>query len=348
MSASSDRYRRIYFLTPSFRPVGGVVKIFDYVNHARALGHETVICCPEPYDGTVPLFENPRFAGISPQNGFRFTDLTEVTIGPEDLAFFSWPPHYEILEPRLSRWTSHEQAILIVQNIRHANPTFVGGYALRLLSRPMARITTNDVVLDAIRPFLNPTSITKTVRIGHDTAFFSKTRTGPLGSPLKVGYTTWKSEVGDVVASLLSGDGGFEFRAIRKPAGWRALRGLYHWADVFLATPFVEEGFYLPGLEAMAAGAIVVTPDAGGNMAYCRFDENCLPVSFGDTGSYVEALRRLRRIGAPEVDSLRRAGYKTAVLHTLEHEGERFGEYLEGLAERLGRVGTGSRAEGPR
>lgn len=345
--SARDRYRKIYFLTPSFRPVGGVVKIFDYVNHARALGQETVICCPEPYDGKAPLFENPRFAGISPENGFRFTDLTKVTVGPEDLAFFSWPPHYELLEPRLSRWTMHEQAILIVQNVRHANPTFVGGYALRLLSRPMARITTNDVVLEAVRPFLNPTSLTETIRIGHDTAFFSRRRTAPLGSPLKVGYTTWKSEVGDEVASLLAGDAGFEFRAIRKPAGWRELRTLYHWSDVFLATPFIEEGFYLPGLEAMAAGTIVVTPDAGGNMAYCRFGENCLPVSFEDAGSYVDALGLLRGMDVEEVCSLRRAGYETAGLHTLEHEGERFGEYLEGLAERLGRFGTGSRAESP-
>ena len=341
MSAPSDRYRRIYFLTPSFRPVGGVVKIFDYVNHARAMGYETVICCPEPYDAKAPLFENPRFAGISPQHGFRFTDLTKVTVGPDDLAFFSWPPHYELLEPRLSRWTSHEQAILIVQNVRHANPTFVGGYALRLLSRPMARITTNDVVLEAIKPFLNPTSLTETVRIGHDTEYFLKRRVGALGSPLKVGYTTWKSEVGDEVASLLSGDGSFEFRAIRKPAGWRELRDLYHWADVFLATPFVEEGFYLPGLEAMATGALVVTPDAGGNMAYCHFDENCLPVRFGEAGDYVTALRRLRGMDVEEVDALRRAGYETAGLHTLEHEEGRFGEFLERLQERLIRPDSG-------
>ena len=34
---------RMYFMTPTFRPVGGVVKIMDYVNHAISLGYEPVI-----------------------------------------------------------------------------------------------------------------------------------------------------------------------------------------------------------------------------------------------------------------------------------------------------------------
>ena len=34
--------------------------------------------------------------------------------------------------------------------------------------------------------------------------------------------------------------------------------------------PNHEEGFYLPALEAMAAGAIVVCPDCTGNRGFCR------------------------------------------------------------------------------
>ncbi len=67
-----ERWRRIYFLTPTFRPVGGVVKIFDYVNHARGFGLEPVICCPEPFKEDLPLFEISRFSDISPKKGFRF------------------------------------------------------------------------------------------------------------------------------------------------------------------------------------------------------------------------------------------------------------------------------------
>ena len=337
--------QRMYFLTPMFEPVGGVVKVFDYVNHAVELGYEPVIASPERYREGLPLFTNRRFANLTPEGGLKYIDLEQVSLGPDDLAFLTWPTHYEVVERRMSRWTQHEQVIQIVQNVRWANPAFAGGYAVRVLSRPMARIMTNDVVLEAVEPYLNPASLTEVIQLGHDSAFFAKSRAGGLGSPLKVAYTTWKSEVGDEVASLLAG-ADFRFKAIRRPAGWEELRKLYHWADVFLATPFAEEGFYMPGLEAMAAGAVVISPDAGGNRAYCDFGKNCLPVELNDAPGYAAVLKTLKSERTEEVERLRREGYETVKRHTLRHEKERFGEFLDRLKGRLGKLG--SEVESPR
>jgi len=339
-------WRRIYFMTPTFRPVGGVVKIFDYVNHALSLGYEPIVACPESFKPELPLFKIPRFSNISPENGVRFTDLEKVTVGPYDLAFLSWPTHYEIVEPRLSRWTRHEQIIFIVQNIRWANPSFTGGYALRLLSRPMARIMTNEVVLEAVKPYLNPSSMSEVILLGNDSSFFAKQRSGGFSSLVRIGYTTWKSAVGDEVAKMLADDPGFEFRAIRESVGWQELRELYHWSDVFLATPLVEEGFYMPGLEAMAAGAVVISSDAGGNRAYCRFGENCVEVGFEDAWGYAGALKRLRESSTEEIEYLRTGGYEAVELHTLKDERERFGDFMERLMGRLDRLGLGSRSFG--
>lgn len=329
-------------MMPTFRPVGGVVKTFDYVNHARALGYEPVIACPETYKPTLPLFKLARFSGISPENDVRFTGLEGVSVGPHDLAFLTWPTDYQIIESRLSRWTRHEQVIFIVQNVRWANPTFMGGYAVRLLSRPMARIMTNDVVLEAVKPYLNETSLTEIIQIGHGSGFFAKKRARSFGSPIKVGYTTWKSDLGDRVADELAKDAGFKFQAIRRPVGWDELRRLYHWSDVFLATPWIEEGFYLPGLEAMAAGAVVISSDAGGNRAYCDFGENCLYAEFENSASYAEVLRSLKDYDLDGISRLRRNGYETVGLHTLEQEQKRFSEFMDRLTKRLGRPGPGS------
>ncbi len=339
----AGNWGRMYFMTPTWRPVGGVVKIFDYVNHALSLGYRPIIACSEPYKPGLPLFEISRFSNISPENGVHFVPLEKVSVGPNDLAFLSWPTHYEIVEPRMSRWTRHEQVIFIVQNVRWANPKWIGGYGPRLLSRPMARIMTNEVVLETVEPYLNPSSMTEVIMLGNDSDFFAKSRSGGLGRPIKVGYTTWKSGVGDEVASRLKGSPDFEFRAIRNPVGWKELRTLYHWSDVFLATPLAEEGFYMPGLEAMAAGAIVISPDAGGNMSYCRFDENCLGVGLDDAAGYVELLEGLRTGNPAGVERLRRNGYGTVGRHTLEHEKERFGEFMARLTSRLDRLGPGER-----
>jgi len=225
-----------------------------------------------------------------------------------------------------------------VQNVRWANPTFTNGYAIRLLSRPMARIMTNAVVLEAVRPYLNETSMTEVIDLGHDSAFFARERNGGLGPPIRVAYTAWKSDVGDRVAERMR-DQAFEFRAIRNPVGWEELRELYHWADVFLATPLVEEGFYLPGLEAMAAGAILLSPDAGGNRAYCEFDVNCLRVEFDDPSSYVEVLLSLREADPAKLDHMRQRGYETTERHTLSREKVHFGAFLERLTKRLDDLG---------
>ena len=328
-------WKRMYFMTPTFFPIGGTVKIFDYVNHAISLGYEPVIACPERYKPGLPLFQIPRFSGISPENGIRFTGPDQVSVGPHDLAFVSWPTDFKVLESRLSRWARHGQVIVIVQNVRWKNPDFENGFAVRLLSRPMAWILTNDVVLEAVRPYLNTSLMAESIQIGHESRFFEKRRTSSIEGPVKVGYTTWKSDVGDRVAGMLKGDSEFEFRAIRGAVGWNELRNLYHWSDVFLSTPHIEEGFYLPGLEAMASGAVVISPDAGGNRAYCEFGKNCVEVDFESPWSYAEALRSLRAADAGEIESLRRASYETVGRHTLESERRGFGEFMGRLVEHL-------------
>lgn len=330
--------RTMYFLTPTFRPVGGVVKIFDYVNHAIEDGYEPVICCPQRFEEDLPLFQIPRFSQLTPDYGLKFVPLERASVGPHELAYFSWPLHYRLLEERMSRWTAHEQVIHIVQNVRHSNPNFAQGYALRLLTRPMSRIMTNDVVLEATRPYLNESSLTETINLGHEAGFFSHTRSNGFRSPIRVAYTTWKSDVGDRVAERVQGGKPgprFEFAAVREYVSWQRLRELYQWADVFLATPNPEEGFYMPGLEAMEAGAIVVTPDAGGNMAYCDFGSNCLGVELENPESYAEALHNLADGDVSKIHEIRQKAYASISGFTLENERQGFMDFLEKLKRRL-------------
>jgi glycosyltransferase involved in cell wall biosynthesis len=52
---------------------------------------------------------------------------------------------------------------------------------------------------------------------------------------------------------------------------------IYHKADIFISTSWLE-GFGLPPLEAMACGAAVVTTDSGGVRDFCRDGYNCFVV----------------------------------------------------------------------
>ena len=212
--------------------------------------------------------------------------------------------------------------------MRHANPTFLDGYALRLLARPMTRIYTNDVVRAAVAPHVHTGSIDQTILLGHDTGWFAKRRNAGLRLPLRVATTEWKSAIGSRVAELLHDDDRFEFRALRGTVGWIPLRDLYGWADVFLAAPGPEEGFYLPGLEAMASGALVIIPDVGGNLAYCEFGVNCLRAAYEEEQSYVDALEQIVAMGNQEVQAMREAGWASGDHHDLGAESEAFANLL--------------------
>jgi glycosyltransferase involved in cell wall biosynthesis len=322
----------VHVVTPTYRPAGGVVKLFDYLIHALELGYGAQVHCPIELGEQEPLLAIPRFGGLLTDERVDFRRGVNVGVGRDDWVIFSWPPHYEAIARGLDRTTPHERVIHLIQNTRHGNPAFASGYALRLLGRPMARIMVAHQVMDACRPHLNPSSLTRTIVEAHDWPYFHRRRTGALPGRLSVGYTTWKSDIGLRVQRVTGPR--HAFRSIRRPATWAELRELMHWSDVFLCCPGPQEGFYLPGLEAMAAGALVLTPDVGGNRAYCGFGENCVQVGYEDPEQYAAALDELQAWDPERVQAMRDAGERTLERHRLERERAAFDHFLTELSER--------------
>ena len=282
----------------------------------------------------LPVFRIDRFGHFPVDERVTIHHGLRVGINPEDLAFISWPAHYEDVISQTAGALPHERVIHIVQNVRHGNPKWVGGYAARLLARPLSRIMITDEVDQACRPYLNSESLTETVLEGHAWEYFSKKRTRVFSSPIRVGYTTWKSRVGLRTEIELENDERFEFRSIRSTVAWDELRELYHWCDIFLSTPGPEQGFYLPGLEAMAAGSLVITSDAGGNRAYCRFGDNCLLVPMEDQHAYSEALKTMASWSDQMIETMRNAAYDILPRHTLAAERDGFRAFLDEVQTR--------------
>jgi glycosyltransferase involved in cell wall biosynthesis len=188
--------------------------------------------------------------------------------------------------------------------------------------------------MDRIRPYLDERAMSEVIPLGHDLSYFTNRRAETMSTPLRVAYTTWKSDLGIRLEERLSSDR-FEMRSIREHVSWHELRELYQWADVFLCTPGPEEGLYLPGLEAMAAGALVVTPDVGGNMAYCRPGKNCELVAFEDLDAYELALDGIATWSSGRIGAMRRAGLDTTAEFDLMVERQHFADFLRRLWERI-------------
>jgi glycosyltransferase involved in cell wall biosynthesis len=101
-------------------------------------------------------------------------------------------------------------------------------------------------------------------------------------------------------------------------------------ARVTLFLPNEEEGFYLPALEGMALGTIVVCPDVVGNRSFCTPGVNAFRPAFRLDDVVHDAETALRLEG-PAAKVLRRGGTETARNHSLDAEREKFHQVLADL-----------------
>ena len=131
--------RTLHVLTPTYKPVGGVVKIFDYVLHARSLGYEVSVWSQFKADPTGALFAQPQFAALLDDDGVRFHRRSSFEFGDEDLFFLSLPTNYQLAYAHLPAHLSPERIIHIIQNVRHVNPAWLHAQGSLVLTRPAGK-----------------------------------------------------------------------------------------------------------------------------------------------------------------------------------------------------------------
>ncbi len=98
-------------------------------------------------------------------------------------------------------------------------------------------------------------------------------------------------------------------------------------ALVTVLIPNPKEGFYLPALEGMAAGTLVVCPDCVGNRSYCVDGENSFRPAY-DQDAIVNAAIGAMTPATPRADLLRAARH-TAQDHDLRAERDAFLDILD-------------------
>ena len=101
-------------------------------------------------------------------------------------------------------------------------------------------------------------------------------------------------------------------------------------ARVALFLPLSEEGFYLPALEGMALGTLVVCPDCVGNRDFCIDGTNCLRPA-DDEEAVAAAAERALTLDAVAAAALTSKGRETALAHGLDAERRAFAEVLAGV-----------------
>ena len=109
------------------------------------------------------------------------------------------------------------------------------------------------------------------------------------------------------------------------------LIGLMGRARVSVLIPNPKEGFYLPAVEGMAAGTLVVCPDCVGNRSYCLDGENSFRPPYDEDAIVAAAERALEDAGRRS--EMLQAAEATARQHDLRAERTAFLDILDRVEE---------------
>ncbi|MFZ1568886.1 MAG: glycosyltransferase family 4 protein [Thiolinea sp.] len=98
---------------------------------------------------------------------------------------------------------------------------------------------------------------------------------------------------------------------------------LLNQAKQVLCLPHVAEGFYLPALEAMALGAIVICPDCIGNRSFCLDQHTCLLPNY-EIKDILQALDRANALTEQQRQMMIKNAKQQIQMHSLEQEAQQF------------------------
>lgn len=253
---------------------GGHLKVLDYVRHTQAAaGHSAEIyITPDshpdhPWQGDVTLVREYR-----PEAA----DALFIA-GTDWQALDAYPG----IEDRIP-------VINLIQGLRHAAPE---GPLFRFLHRRATRICVSAEVAAALRATGACNGPVHTIPNGIDAAQLPPPALVPA-CDVFIGGIKQPSLAADLAERLRRR--GLQVDDLTLAVPRPEFLARMSRARLVVLLPLLEEGFYLPALEAMAMGCVVICPDCIGNRAFCM-DEVTALVPGADAVAIEAAIARVER-----------------------------------------------------
>ncbi|MCY4011414.1 MAG: sulfotransferase domain-containing protein [Gammaproteobacteria bacterium] len=316
-AAAGHTLRTVWFHRDYQRFTGGHVKHAHYVDHvSRHARHRPAITfSSEP--GSASLRQEQRRLWpfddhIAPEWQPRPRDI--LFVAGTDWRYVDARGLGELPNPRIN----------LIQHVRHAH---ADTELYRYLARRAVRICVSQEVADAIVATGQVQGSTLTIPNGIDMVPYRPAGVAQEGRASEVTVVAYKAPaLGRELTALLSARG-IPHRAAFDFMDRRAFLGLLAETRVAVCLPRAEEGFYLPALEAMAAGCIVVTMDCIGNRGFCKPGDNCLLGR--DAPTLADAVASALAMPPGDRKALRERAGRTVEAHSLDVERARFHAVLD-------------------
>ena len=313
MKSSSPNWKTLAFHREYHSFQGGHLKVWHYFCHAKesAVFRPMIHFSPDSVlDGT-----NPWICAGEPVQSTWEPDKFDIFL----LAGMDWKV---VPEP------CTKPVLNLIQGFRHTDS---GDPRFQFLKRRATRICVSGEVADAVLSTGKANGPVLTIPAALDLERFPEpppVRDIPI---LIVGLK--RPGLAEEIAADLKASGVEPVCLTQFLPRWDFLRLLGRSvATIFL--PLEKEGFYLPALEGMAMGTMVVCPDCLGNRGFCLDGVNCLwPNS--DKESILAAVHRAVRLPASSQEALKKAAQKTVNEHQLSREKESFLEILDQVEDSI-------------
>ncbi len=296
---------------------GGHLKVFHYFEHVRSSpSHDALIrfTADSVWDATNP-WSQLRESVIGPQEGASADVLF--------LAGMDW----RSLEP-------HERAaspLPIVNLIQDFRPARAQAPLHEFLVHPAIRICVSAEIQEGLESLRSVQGPIFTVPIGLDLE--------QLPAPLPaherdidcVLLAVKEPKLGGEVADRLR-SAGYRVLLVDRTIPRHELLLAMARARITVHLPASIEGAYMPALESMALGTLVVCPDCVGNRSFCRDGETCL-VPKRSKRAIVKAALTALSASPEELEPMLACAHRESIDHGLPTERNRFLEILDRVAD---------------
>ncbi len=286
---------------------GGHGKVWDYFNHALALG----------WDARVYLAPSSLRDASNPWMAVPGRIEPAWVPGRADVLFLAGMDWLALP----TQWAARCPVINLLQHVRHADPAL----PLRaFLRRPAHRICVSRPVAEAVLATGEVNGPVAVVPAALDLPTVTE-RAGPASSQVFIGALK-APELGRALAQRLRQQGHvvrLEDGLLPRAEYLSAMAA----AQVVVPLPHPTEGLFLPGLEAMALERPLVMPACVGSAEYALDGTNCL-MPPPEVDALAAAVSRL--LGDPALRArLVTNGRHAVARHTLPAERAAFGRLME-------------------
>jgi hypothetical protein len=295
---------------------GGHLKVFHYFEHVRSSPSQ---------DALIRFSRDSVWDPSNPWLNARDAVIDEDQDAPDVDALF--------LAGMDWRWVEPEQRVaprLPIFNLIQGRHARRDNEVRKFLAHPAIRICIGPEIQDELESFGVEGPIF-TIPIGVDLEL--------LPAPLPAGQRDIDCLVlgvkdrplGQAIARRL-GKAGHRVLLVDQPIPRKLLLENMARARVAVHLPLRAEGAYLPALESMALGAVVVCPDCIGNRSFCRDGDTSLVPERTEKAITAAALTALSASDG-DLRPMLAAARDQSDAHALTHERTRFLELLERVDE---------------